>query len=180
VSVAPKAPVPSPRKKAPAKPATAGGTLMFRATWSGRSSVYRDIEIDAGKSLYDLAAAIVRSFDFDFDHAFGFYSGKTRSTLMRALPKYELFVDMGEETEGALGVKGTNITAALPRIGRQMTFLFDYGDDRLFKVELRGKGQKAAGRRYPRTLASQGDAPEQYPELDADEADDDDSDGDGS
>ncbi len=180
MSVASKSPAPSPRKKAATKPATAGGTLIFRATWSGSRSVYRDIEIDAGKSLHDLAEAIVESFDFDFDHAFGFYSGKTRSTLMRALPMYELFTDMGEGTEGALSVKGTKIAAAFPRIGSTMTFLFDYGDDWMFKVDLRGKGEKEAGRRYPRTLASHGDAPEQYPELDDDEADDDDSDDDDS
>ena len=34
--------------------------------------VYRDIEIESNKSLYDFAAAIVRAFDFDLDHAFGF------------------------------------------------------------------------------------------------------------
>ena len=36
--------------------------------------VHRDIEIDSRKSLYDLAAAIVRAFGFDFDHAFGFFT----------------------------------------------------------------------------------------------------------
>jgi hypothetical protein len=158
------------RTAAQPKPAAVGGTLIFRATLPGTPSVYRDIEVDGRKSLYDLAVAIVRSFDFDFDHAFGFYSGKTRPTLMRALPKYELFADMGEPTEGALGVKRTKIAAAFPRIGHTMTFLFDYGDDWQFKVELRGAGQKAAGRRYPLTLAKHGDAPEQYPALDDDDS----------
>jgi hypothetical protein len=145
------------------KPATSGGTLIFRATLSGRRSVYRDIEVDGRKSLHDLAAAIVRSFGFDFDHAFGFYSGTTRPTLMRALPKYELFADMGEPTEGALGVKRTKIAEAFPRIGHAMTFLFDYGDDWLFKVQLIGAGQKVAKRRYPSVVAGKGEAPAQYP-----------------
>ena len=47
-------------------------THIFRAQL--RPRVYRDIEIESTKSLYDLAAAIVQAFDFDFDHAFGFYS----------------------------------------------------------------------------------------------------------
>jgi hypothetical protein len=157
------------RSAAQAKPSDASGTLIFRATLPGAPPVYRDIEVDARKSLYDLAAAVVRSFGFDFDHAFGFYSGKTGPTLMRVLPKYELFVDMGEETEGALSVKGTQIAAAFPRVGHTMTFLFDYGDDWMFKVELRAEGQKAAGRRYPRIVAKHGDAPEQYPALDDDD-----------
>jgi Plasmid pRiA4b ORF-3-like protein len=158
------------RAAAEAKSATARGTLLFRATLPGRPSVYRDIEVDSRKSLHDLAAAIVRSFDFDFDHAFGFYSGKTRQTLMTALPKYELFADKGEPTEGALGVKRTKIATAFPTIGHVMTFLFDYGDDWLFKVELRAAGEKVAGLRYPRTVAKHGDAPEQYPALDDDDS----------
>jgi hypothetical protein len=89
---------------------------------------------------------------------------------MTALPKYELFADMGEPTEGALGVKRTKIVTAFPTIGYMMTFLFDYGDDWLFKVELRAAGEKVAGLRYPRTVAKHGDAPEQYPALDDDDS----------
>ena len=50
-------------------------THIFRA--SLRPKLYRDIEIDSGKSLYDLAEGIVGAFDFDLDHAFGFYSKLT-------------------------------------------------------------------------------------------------------
>ena len=35
---------------------------------------FRVIEIRGDKSLYDFAATIVKSFDFYFDHAFGYYS----------------------------------------------------------------------------------------------------------
>jgi hypothetical protein len=42
-------------------------THIFRAQL--RPRVYRDIEIESTKSLYDLAAAIVQAFDFDLDHA---------------------------------------------------------------------------------------------------------------
>ncbi len=50
-------------------------THILRA--SLRPKLYRDIEIDSGKSLYDLAEGIVGAFDFDLDHAFGFYSKLT-------------------------------------------------------------------------------------------------------
>ena len=130
------------------------------------SKVQRDIEVEAGKSLFHLAEAIVNAFGFDFDHAFGFYSGNTPQTLMDALPKYELFTDMGEPTDGALGVKRTKIATAFPRVGHAMMFLFDYGDEWMFRVELIGAGQKVARRRYPRVVASHGKAPEQYPSED--------------
>jgi hypothetical protein len=51
-------------------------THIFRARLSPR--IYRDIEIESTRSLYDLAAAIVQAFGFDFDHAFGFFSNLER------------------------------------------------------------------------------------------------------
>ena len=47
-------------------------THIFRVRL--RPKISRDIEIESSKSLYDLAAAIVQAFDFDLDHAFGFFS----------------------------------------------------------------------------------------------------------
>ena len=58
-------------------------TFILRAAINGEVSVYRDIEIEPSKSLYKLAEAIVAAFGFDFDHAFGFYSGLKPATMMR-------------------------------------------------------------------------------------------------
>ena len=66
-------------------------THILRA--SLRPKLYRDIEIDSGKSLYDLAEGIVGAFDFDLDHAFGFYSKLTKYCLDSPI-KYELFADL--------------------------------------------------------------------------------------
>ncbi len=51
--------------------------------------IYRDIEIESSKSLDDLAAAIVQAFDFDLDHAFGFYS-KLDDYVFDSPVRYEL------------------------------------------------------------------------------------------
>ncbi len=51
-------------------------TFIIRVALDGAASIYRDIEIEALKSLYKLAEAIVSAFAFDFDHAFGFYNGE--------------------------------------------------------------------------------------------------------
>jgi hypothetical protein len=67
--------------------------------------VYRDIEIDSRKSLYDLAAAIVRAFGFDFDHAFGFFS-KLTGHIYDSPVRYDLFADM-DVGSTALSVKRT-------------------------------------------------------------------------
>ena len=140
-------------------------TLIIRAALKGEASIYRDIEIEPAKSLYKLAAAIVSAFGFDFDHAFGFYGGAPYAAK-RAQPRYELFADMGEADPDVLGVKKTKIGEAFPAVGHSLVFLFDYGDDWLFQVKLKGTGKKAAKARYPRVVASHGEAPEQYPDPD--------------
>ena len=136
-------------------------TLIVRAALDGKT--YRDIEIEASKSLYKLAEAIISAFAFDFDHAFGFYGGDPFAAR-RAQPRYELFADMGEADPGVLGVRKTKVAEAFPTIGGSLLFLFDYGDEWRFRVKLKAKGAKLAKTRYPRVVASRGEAPEQYPE----------------
>jgi hypothetical protein len=147
------------------------GTLIFRAALEGKRSIWREIEIEASGSLYKLAGAIVAAFDFDFDHAFGFYSGLTPAKMMRQHPKYELFVDMGDAEPGAISVKRTSVSQAFPAIGHTMIFLFDYGDGWHFRVSLREARSKVAKVRYPRVVAARGEAPAQYPDWDEDDED---------
>jgi hypothetical protein len=137
------------------------GTHVFRISLAPK--IYRDIEIASTGKLYDLAKAIVRAFDFDFDHAFGFYD-KLTGNIYESLLKYELFADMGESE--ARSVKRTRIDEAFPAGGGQMTFLFDYGDEWLFRVKATGLGKKERGVKYPRVTNIVGDAPEQYPSDD--------------
>ena len=66
-------------------------THVFRVSLSPK--VYRDFEILSAKSLYDLAEQIVRVFNFDFDHAFGFYS-KLTGHVFDSPVRYELFADI--------------------------------------------------------------------------------------
>jgi hypothetical protein len=141
----------------------ADGTLIFRASLDAK--LYRDIEVRASTTLYKLAAAIIAAYDFDLDHAFGFYSSLTKG--YGGSPKrYELFADMGEADPGILGVEKTQVTTAFPRVGAKMVFVFDYGDDWRFGVELFGTGIRMPKTRYPRVLAKVGEAPEQYPAYD--------------
>jgi len=150
---------------------TSNDTFVLRAALNGKASVYRDIEIESSKSLHSLAEAIVAAFGFDFDHAFGFYSGLKPATMMRTLPRYELFADMGDAAPGVGSVKKTRIAQAFPEIGHTMMFLFDYGDGWHFRVSLKAVGTKLAKVRYPRVAATRGDAPPQYP--DSEDIDDD-------
>ena len=140
-------------------------TRIFRAALRGR--LYRDLELPSGASLEDLAAAIVRAFGFDFDHAFGFY-GSLGHRYHDAEERYELFADLGEASEGVRSVRRTKLGTAFPEVGKTMLFLFDYGDGCRFKVELIGLGRKEKAV-YPRVLKRVGEAPAQYPGLEEDE-----------
>jgi hypothetical protein len=126
--------------------------------------VYRDIEIESNKSLYDFAAAIVRAFDFDLDHAFGFFS-KLDDYIFDSPVRYELFADLDGDSE-ARSVKRTKVAQAFPELGSKMQFLFDYGDDLRFRVEVIGLGEKALKTRYPKILKAVGKAPPQYSDPD--------------
>lgn len=119
------------------------GTLILRAALQqGQSVVWREIEIEGSKTLYSLAQAIVAAFGFEFDHAFGFYSGLTPTKMMRVDPRYELFADMGDADEGVIGVEKTKISKAFPAVGHTMMFLFDYGDEWVFRVSVKELGTK--------------------------------------
>lgn len=137
---------------------------------SAGQPVMREVEIAADRPLESLARAIVRAFGFDFDHAFGFYSGRSRRSLLGAAPRWESFADMppapGDRGPRAGSVRRSAIAEAFPAPGRRLTFLFDYGDEWLFAVEALEFGEAAPRRRYPRVCASIGEAPAQYPEED--------------
>ena len=134
-------------------------TFVFRA--SLRPKIYRAFEIGATSSPYALAQSIVRFFDFDFDHAFGFYS-KLTGNIYESPVRYELFVDMGEGEGNARSVKRTRVAEAFSSVGAKMRFLFDYGDEWVFLVELVGRKPKEPKVRLPRFLLAAGKAPAQY------------------
>jgi len=75
-------------------------------------------------------------------------------------------VERSETRDRAGNVKRSRIVDAFAEVGDKMTFLFDYGDNWEFKVELIGHGRKEAGVRYPRPIKTVGKAPEQYPDPD--------------
>jgi len=136
-------------------------THVLRTSLKAR--LYREIEIESGKSLYALAEAIVQAFGFDFDHAFGFFSNLT-GNVFASPTRYELFADTAESKS----VKRTTVAEAFPETGRKMLFLFDYGDEWRFKIEVIGIGKKVANADYPKVLAAVGSAPSQYPDMEDD------------
>jgi hypothetical protein len=122
---------------------------------------FRVLAVPEDYTLYGLAKAIIESFDFGFDHPFGFYDEINR--WIDSKEGYELFADMGEESEFK-GVKKTKVNSVFNQIGKKMLFLFDYGDEWHFVVELKGIELLKEGERYPFIVDSFGEARPQYSE----------------
>jgi Plasmid pRiA4b ORF-3-like protein len=141
------------------------GTATHVLRASLKPKVYRDIEIEGVSSLSALAEAIVMAFDFEFDHAFGYYSD-LKDPYSRKGDRYELFADMEDGDSDAGSVERTTVAQVFRAPGKKMLFLFDYGDDWRFLIEAKALGEKAPKTRYPRLVASVGKAPEQYPDED--------------
>jgi len=131
------------------------------------SEISRKIEIPANASLYRLAKAIIGAYNFYFDHCFGFFDKVSGGQYFDSEKKYELFTDLIEEGQsleptGAGSVKKTKISEVWQNIGDKMIFLFDYGDNWQFVVELINFGNKKLKQKYPRILKKVGRAPKQY------------------
>ena len=144
-------------------------TYILKTNLFRDKKTIREIETVEDINLYKLAEAIVGAYDFDFDHAFGFFSKIAENGYFNSGRKYELFADMkdeGIEPTGAGSVKKTKISQVWRKVGDKMLFLFDYGDNWQFVVELIGFGERQAKQKYPRLLKKAGKAPEQYPEVD--------------
>ena len=125
-----------------------------------KARVYRDIEIESGLSLFELAEAITRAFSFDFDHAFGFFSRLT-GRVFESPVRYELHSDEGVGGK-TRNVRQATIAQAFPRLGSKMLFVFDYGDEWRFRVEARDLSKLSPGSAGSRVTAAVGKAPKQY------------------
>jgi hypothetical protein len=136
---------------------------------SSRTAI-RQIAVNADATLYDLAAAALDCFNFDMDHAFGFYDNLKRWT--RSEEGYELFADIGHK-EKFPGVKRVKANRIFSTVNKKMLLLFDYGDEWHFVVQYLKDMEVPVGGKLPAVLESKGKAPDQYGDFDDEDVDDD-------
>ncbi|HSO51268.1 MAG TPA: plasmid pRiA4b ORF-3 family protein [Actinomycetes bacterium] len=150
------------------RPATSTSTYVFRVRIlggfyapPGGRGIWRELELAVDQTLAELGECILAAFGFEDDHLWSFFlSGRPwdRASEYARLPD----PPVGDRK------RGVRVGAAPPR--EEFLFLFDYGDEWHFGVRLVRTGEVEPGARYPRVVASQGQAPPQY--LDLDEEDD--------
>ncbi|ATW26816.1 IS1096 element passenger TnpR family protein [Candidatus Formimonas warabiya] len=124
--------------------------------WGGRvkGMPYRVIACPEKISLYQLGETIIESFDFSFDHAFGFYDNI--KNWYRSQEGYELFADLGEK-DSFPGVKRAQAAKVFPELKKKMLFLFDYGDEWRFVVQLIKIEEPEENVKYPLVIQAVGD-----------------------
>ena len=123
------------------------------------ASIWREVELAGDQTLAELGQRIPAAFGFDDDHLWSFFlSGKPwdRASEYARLPD----PPAGWRKRGADALRVDHAP------GKEFLFLFDYGDEWHFGVKLVRTGEAEPGARYPRVVASQGQAPPQYPDLD--------------
>ncbi|NQT41022.1 MAG: hypothetical protein HQ581_26255 [Planctomycetes bacterium] len=115
-----------------------------------------DIEIDPTSTLEQLHYAIQAAVEFDNDHLYAFFIARAERSRDR-----EYF----DDDDGR--VYSTTLEALFPLPPKKSLFyLFDFGDEWLFKVTRSRKQPRdpREGVDYPIVVKEAGTKPEQYPE----------------
>ncbi len=129
-----------------------------------RRKVSRIIEILDEDTLYDLHLAIQSAFGWDNDHMFSFFLSdriydKESEYSGSPFGEYERPFT-GDMSKPAAETRLFHLQLA---VGRQIKYLFDYGDDLIHTIQLTAIEPPALGlSAYPRLIKSVGKAPEQY------------------
>ena len=142
------------------RPGAGSSPLPFRpGTWVWTASIdgcRRTIALDAECSLDDLAHAVLNAIDFDHDHLYEF---KLTDPYGRQRTYRHPYLEMPPLTSD------TRVGDVGLEPGGTMTFLYDLGDCWSFTTRLERITDEAPPS-APTLLASEGEAPEQYPYYD--------------
>lgn len=137
--------------------------LKVTASISGKPRS-RTIAILGKSTLYTLAHTILKAFNFDSDHLFGFYDNVDHWTDSDETYEFDYDFDPhagSDESTRIREVRQAKISGVFNEIGKEMLFLYDYGDEWHFVVELSGKRPREEGMEYPAIIERVGKAPRQ-------------------
>jgi hypothetical protein len=123
----------------------------------------RLIEIKSSASFLDLHEVIQTAVDFDNDHLFDFFVGRSprsRAYSIGPEPNWDTFDPIKQ-------FGGIHLYDVWPvPKGMKVFYLFDFGDNWLFQINKTRHKDKLIqpGIVYPRVIEARGEKPEQYPE----------------
>lgn len=129
-------------------------TVVLRVTHQDKPKVYRDLELALDQTLEDLHLAIQDAYRWDDDHLYSFFmSGKP----------YDRRSEIGSPwSDTKRSTYKTRLSSLKLTAGRRFLYLFDYGDDHQFMVEVLRFDTSRPRTNYPRIVGRKGRAPGQY------------------
>ncbi len=133
------------------------GNFIFKA--SARPKVWRVLALSSKNTLHDLHELIQEAFEFDDDHLYAFYMDNKRYS--------------NERFESPLGSEGPfadeiEIGELELKKGQLFLYLFDFGDQWEFTVQLLEIKTEEKLLKQPKVLETHGEAPEQYQNVETD------------
>ncbi len=134
---------PTPPPSSPANPAhhpSAIQTYTFKVTYLDDPNVWRSIEIAGNQNLDTLHDAIQAAVDFDADHLYSFYMSNQA---------WDQGTEFAHPQADARSAAQVNIRDLDLRMQQCFHYLFDYGDEHHFEVQLVDVNQDAPEADYP-------------------------------
>ncbi len=130
-------------------------TYRFKVSYRGPDDVWFIIETSAKHTLDDLHSAIIDAADFDDDHLHAFYlSG-------RAWDKETEYGHSDARYSSAISIGKLAL-----RMKQRILYIFDFGDQHEFDVQLIETSPESARQKYPHVVEQHGKMPPQYSNWD--------------
>jgi hypothetical protein len=142
-------------------------TFTVKVTYRGEPDAWFILELRADQTLDHLHEAILDAADFDSDHLYSFYlSGRAWDEDTEYAPQKARYSSH------------TRLSNLRVRLKQRWLYLFDYGDQHEFDVQLIATSPDQPRGAYPRLIEQHGQLPPQYPGEEDEEWTDEDLDSD--
>lgn len=135
-------------------------TIVLKVMFKHRKGIWRKIEMRETDTMQALHEEIQDVMEWDNDHMYSFFMDNKRYSKDPDMEVTCPFEPDGRKTSDKtpIGIFGL-------KKGQKFVYLFDFGDDHEFEIEVEDFGTVEKGRRYPILIGSKGKAPEQYPDY---------------
>ncbi|WP_255550008.1 plasmid pRiA4b ORF-3 family protein [Sporosarcina sp. E16_3] len=132
------------------------GSYTFKVSLT--KGIWRKLTLSAKHTMDDLHQIIIKAFEFDDDHLYSFFmDGEKWSHDCIASPNDDFgHADASKIQIGAIGLSNK----------QKFLYIYDYGDEWTFAIEVDGINENAKQILNPYVQEAKGEAPEQYTDDD--------------
>jgi len=139
-------------------------TIVFEISYlgicgCGGRKFERTIEMRETQTLQGLHNVIIKELRWDDDHLYSFFMDNKAWSNNKECE----YARPGQEEP----LDSNSASIPLNKLGlkpeQKFLYIFDFGDDHQFRIQVKGFGKTTAGKKYPLTAEAKGKAFMQYP-----------------